>query len=67
MFNHAPSLYTLEAIVHIAEDPEALSEHSSGQWVPARYMGKYGVRNRLKLAIMVFTGKADAVVWPGGQ
>jgi len=67
MFECAPSLYTLDAIVKVAEDPECLSEHSSGEWVPARYMGMYGVRNRLKLAIMVFAGKADVVVWPGGQ
>ena len=67
MLKYAPSLYTLDAIVKIASDPEELSEHSSGEWVPARYMGMYGLRNRVKLAIIVFTGKADAVIWPGGQ
>ena len=28
---------------------------------------KRGIKNRFKLAWMVFTGKADALVWPLGQ
>jgi len=67
MLNRAPTLYTLTDIVEAAVDPEVLSEHSSGQWVPARRLGMYGLRNRLKLALMVFTGKADVVIWPGEQ
>jgi len=67
MLDSAPVLYTLDAIVEAGTDPEILSEHSSGQWVPARHLGMYGLRNRLKLALMVFTGKADVVIWPGEQ
>jgi hypothetical protein len=67
MLNNAPVLYTLDTIVQAGTDPETLSEHSSGQWVPARPLGMYSLRNRLKLALMVFTGKADVVTWPGDQ
>jgi len=40
-----------------------------GEWVPCRpvtYMA-LTLRERFRAAWMVFTGKADAVVWPGGQ
>jgi len=67
MLDRAPMLYTLDKIVQAGTDPEILSEHSSGQWVPARPLGMYSLRNRLKLALMVFTGKADVVIWPGEQ
>jgi len=36
-------------------------------WVPARPMGYASIRNRFKCAWLVFTGKADALIWPGGQ
>lgn len=39
----------------------------NGKWMPARPIGLSGFSNRIKLAWMVFTGKADAVKWPGGQ
>jgi hypothetical protein len=67
MFKNAPSLYTLEELVEHGTNPETETEHPSGEWIPARYMGMYGLRNRLRLAVLVFTGKADAVIWPGGQ
>ena len=67
MFKNAPSLYKLEHLVHIGTNPETETEHPTGAWIPARYMGLYNLKNRLRLAIGVFTGKCDAVVWPGGQ
>lgn len=39
----------------------------NGKWVFARPVGYFSLRWRLKLAWMVFTGKADAFVWPEGQ
>ena len=36
----------------------------NGKWYPARYLGEPTLRNRLKLAFDVFTGKADALYWP---
>lgn len=37
------------------------------RWVPARPLGYYSLRNRIKCAWLVFTGKADALVWPMDQ
>lgn len=33
-----------------------------GRWVPARPLGGWG---RWRAAWLVFTGRADALVWPG--
>lgn len=38
-----------------------------GRWMPCRCIGWEGLPYRLKAAWLVFTGKADAVIWPGGQ
>lgn len=37
------------------------------KWVPARPLGLYSMKNRLRLAWLVFTGKADALKWPLDQ
>ena len=38
----------------------------NGKWQPARPMPYYGgFLRRIKLAWLVFTGKADALLWPG--
>lgn len=37
------------------------------RWVPARPEYAIGIRARLRATWLVFTGRADAVVWPGGQ
>lgn len=34
-----------------------------GAWTPARPIGRTGIRRRIKCAWMVFTGKADVLVW----
>lgn len=36
-----------------------------GRWVPARALGWGGLPYRLKAAWLVFTGRADALTWPG--
>lgn len=33
-------------------------------WVPARPLGFASFRSRLRAAWLVFTGRADALVWP---
>lgn len=67
MFKDAPRLYTLRELVDLGTDPEDMVEHPTGNWVPSRYMGDYRLLTRIRLAIGVFTGKYDAVKWPGGQ
>lgn len=36
-------------------------------YVPARPIGYLDFISRLKIAWMVFTGKADALIWPKNQ
>ena len=45
------------------------TEIQSGKWVPARPCNsRYRtMRQKFKEAWVVYTGKADAVIWPGGQ
>jgi hypothetical protein len=38
-----------------------------GKWVPARALGYMSLWHRFYCAWLVWTGKADALVWPGGQ
>lgn len=39
----------------------------NGKWVPSRPLGFSSFRYRCKAAWLVFTGKADALIWPEGQ
>lgn len=41
--------------------------NQEGKYVPARGIGYATLRQRFKCAWLVFTGKADALVWPGDQ
>ena len=38
-----------------------------GTWYPARPLGLDTLSNRIRLAWLVFTGKCDAIKWPGDQ
>lgn len=60
----APNIWRLRDLFVAANGSQAEIE---GRWVPARPLGFYGVTHRFRAAWMVFTGKADAVVWPGNQ
>lgn len=59
----APNLWRMEDLSSIYDNMTEIK----GKWVPARPLGLYSIRWRLKLALMVFTGKADALKWPEGQ
>ena len=60
----APNLYTIDDIVVHYGDHSTLIDNV---WVPARPMGYFTLKYRLKLAIGVFIGKYDALEWPLGQ
>lgn len=49
----------------------SLSENTTSangkSWYPARPLGYSGILNRIHAAWLVFTGKADALRWMGGQ
>jgi hypothetical protein len=39
-------------------------EYEPGKWCPARPIGYPSFWYRIKAAWLVFTGKADAILWP---
>ena len=68
MLNKAPTKYALTTLLDYATDGNVCtSETNDGRWVPARPEGYFLFWNRVKYAWMVFTGKADIVIWPGDQ
>lgn len=62
-----PRLYTLRQLISTTAGNEGTRVLIDNQWVPMRPLGYGGIVRRIKLAWMVFTGKADAVTWPGNQ
>ena len=62
----APSLYTFDDLRHLLIGEFGKTEYK-GKWIPARPVGFFSWRYRLSLAWGVFTGKLDALKWPGGQ
>jgi hypothetical protein len=58
MLNQAPYEWTIrQLLTHAATGP-------GGAWEPARPFGDFSLRNRFRLAYLVFTGQADALRWP---
>ena len=60
----APNLWTLESL---SESVRHASAQINGKWVPARPLGLFSLRYRMRLSWLVFSGKADALKWPEGQ
>lgn len=60
----SPNIVALKSIEdYLRSGPQAqIRGHG---WVPARPVGYSSLRSRLKAAWLVFTGRADALIWPG--
>lgn len=52
---------------HLLASVDQCAAHINGKWVPARALGLASFVNRIRLAWLVFTGRADALIWPEGQ
>lgn len=62
-----PTVWTLVKLhLHVVNGPR-IGEKGSHHYYSARPMGNGSIFNRIRCAYLVFAGKADAVVWPGGQ
>lgn len=61
-----PNVVKLES-VQFSLKPDTTLKYINGTYVPARPMGYASIKQRFKCAWLVFTGKADALVWPGDQ
>ncbi len=63
-FEKTPSLYRLEDLLKSTQN---VAVNINGKWVPARGIGFFSFKERIKLSWLVFTGKADVLIWPEGQ
>lgn len=58
-------LWTLRGLI---DSVNSCSTCIDGQWMPSRPVNhRYDLRGRVRAAWLVLTGRADAVLWPGGQ
>jgi len=60
-------MWTLWGLINHAKSTTA---NINGKWVPARPIpltGVYGLRVRVRAALAVLRGKAEAFTWPEGQ
>jgi hypothetical protein len=64
---NTPTIYTPESLARTTAN--VACGLPDGRWVAARPMGWQGVclRERLRCAWMVFTGRADVLQWEGQQ
>ena len=69
MKRYSPSEWELGALIDYAKNGECqagIESPAGTQWVPARPMKNLDtLPERFRLALAVFTGKADALFWPG--
>jgi hypothetical protein len=59
-----PTIWTLGGLMKSAGESVISID---GLRVPCRPIGPSWLSNRIKAAWLVFTGKADVVIWPEGQ
>lgn len=64
MYHKSPNVWGLKSLVDHCTSGGVSCQISTGAWVPARPLGFDSIGSRVKAAWLVFTGKADAVVWP---
>jgi hypothetical protein len=58
---------SLIGAVSLAKCANENAVNINGRWVPARPLGFQSFFSRVRCTWLVFTGKADALVWPEGQ
>jgi hypothetical protein len=58
-----PNLWTLKELLSSVNANAA--QIAPGEWVPARPLGFPSFPSRVRCAWLVFTGRADALLWPG--
>jgi hypothetical protein len=62
-----PNLLSAEAMIAAIEDDTYTICYDGNKWHHARPLGYQSLWSRIYCAWLVFTGKADAVIWPGNQ
>lgn len=64
MLNKAPNIFTLFHFHNEILHGSTQQEYMPGLWCPARPIGYFSLKHRIKCAWMAFRGHADLVVWP---
>ncbi len=61
-----PKIYQADELVSVCSEdsPYSALRECYGKKYPIRPLGQPFFRNRLKAAWLVFTGRADAIIWP---
>ena len=59
--SRSPNLLSVNEVILISNT--CSRQNKNGDWVPARPIGFFSLRWRLKLAWNVFLGKYDALKW----
>jgi hypothetical protein len=65
MVERYPNSWKLEHLLQHCVSGNEQAGLPDGRRVPARPMGFCSLGNRIRCAWLVFTGRADAVEWPG--
>lgn len=65
--NRYPKIWKLRSLFNYCATGECQSSNDGKTYVPARPLGFCSLGQRIRAAKMVFTGKADAVIWEQGQ
>ncbi len=58
-----PNILCVTDVVRHAQTTQA--GLPDGRWVPSRSLGPSWLSHRLRAVWLVWTGKADALTWPG--
>lgn len=60
-----PKLWQADKLASYIHNREAIARLPDGRYVSARPLGFCSLRNRIRCAWLVYTGRADAVEWEG--
>lgn len=59
-----PGIYTVDGVTRSHATNKI---QINGRWVASRPVGLPLIKERIRATWLVFTGKADAIIWPEGQ
>lgn len=62
-----PNIWKLRHLFDYCSKGECQSSNDGRNYTPARPLGFCSIGQRFKAAKLVFTGRADAVIWEQGQ
>lgn len=64
-FEWWPQVFTIKGLFTHAQSVS--TQASDGRWIPCRPCGYPSLKNRIRCAWLVFTGRADALIWDDNQ